>query len=433
MNSNAQSILNLEELKAEKISTSAQLSFITSLFLFYLAAPKGFESEQNIWFEPVRALFYIYIPILAIRLYFLFKTNRVINWILYPFLFLDILAITLLIFSYHLQYRREFSLSLHAPTFMYYFILIALRTLAYDSMKALFVGLFAAMCWTIMTAYAFFGSGLTRISDFSNLLNPKVFILGVEIDKILSLLVFTGISTFAIYRRKKLLFEFSKKSVYANAIERFVGKDAFASMIDKNINLKLGIGVKRIASTMMIDLRGFSKMSSEIPPEELIQHLTEYQKIVASSVFKFGGSVDKYMGDGVLAHFGAVSQLDDHAAKALQSAEQIYIELREWCRQKHKQGLTFDFGLAISLGPVVFGAIGHEERMEITVIGEAVNLSAKIEKHTKNTGCRILTTVKTFESAKKYNFSPKLKVNFFSKENIHGIQHPIDLIGFEDE
>ncbi|MBY0385989.1 adenylate/guanylate cyclase domain-containing protein, partial [bacterium] len=283
------------------------------------------------------------------------------------------------------------------------------------------------------TAYAFFGSGLTRISDFSNLLNPKVFILGVEIDKILSLLVFTGISTFAIYRRKKLLFEFSKKSVYANAIERFVGKDAFASMIDKNINLKLGIGVKRIASTMMIDLRGFSKMSSEIPPEELIQHLTEYQKIVASSVFKFGGSVDKYMGDGVLAHFGAVSQLDDHAAKALQSAEQIYMELREWCRQKHKQGLTFDFGLAISLGPVVFGAIGHEERMEITVIGEAVNLSAKIEKHTKNTGCRILTTVKTFESAKKYNFSPKLKVNFFSKENIHGIQHPIDLIGFEDE
>lgn len=420
--------LQAEELKSERIAAAIQLGIISVLFLVYVLAPKGFDSSAGVWFEPVKLLFFLYVPVLLLRLILISCSKTVKRWLYFNLIF-DVLVVTALIFSYHVQYRQPFSLSLRAPTFLYYFIFIVLRCLSYDPFKIIFIGISSALAWIGMITYAFCGSDLIRTRNFADSIQPGTFILGAEIDKVLSLLAVTGICAAAVFRKRKLLEDFARRSVYAAAMERLVGREAFQSMSANGTELQPGRGSKRLAATMMIDLRGFSKLSYELTPERIIDYLGQYHRQVATAVFKNGGSIDKYMGDGILVHFGAVTDQNDFAFRSMKAAEDIYAILTDWRDQVFEEaGIKFDFGVAIALGEVIFGAIGHEDRMEITVIGEAVNLAAKLEKHTKSVGYRILTTLKMFETAKAQGYKPELSTQTFEKENVQGIPHTLDLI-----
>lgn len=431
MKSKIKRALREEELKSERLATIIQLILMTGLLIVYLVLPKGFDSSRSTWFEPVKLIFAIYLPILCIRTIHVWKSKD-ISVGHYLYLFIDIVAVSILIFSYHIQYQRPFSLSLHAPTFLYYFVFIVLRCLSYDPLKVISVGAFCSIAWMAMAYYGLFYSNLTRIHNFADFVDPNSFILGVEIDKILSLIAATAICAGAVYRKRRLLESFSQRTVYVTAMERLVGREAFKSMSEKNADLAPGMGAKRNAATMMIDLRGFSKLSYEIEAERIVNYLGQYHRVVATQVFKHGGSIDKYMGDGILVHFGAVSEQDDYAAQALRATEDIYGELNRWRENVKSEGVNFDFGIAVSIGEVIFGAIGHEDRMEITVIGEAVNLSAKLEKHTKVAKHRIVTTLKTFESARQHGYLPKLEHHSLPKSVVSGIPHSLDLIGIGD-
>ncbi len=431
MKSKIERALREEELKSERMAIVIQLILIMGLFFVYLFSPKGFDSTRGTWFEPVKLVFAFYLPILCIRAIHTWKSKR-ISIGHYIYLLIDIVAVTVLIFSYHIQYQRPFSLSLHAPTFLYYFVFIVLRCLSYDPLKVISVGAFCSIAWMAMASYGLSYSNLNRIHNFADFVQPNTFILGVEIDKILSLIGVTGICAGAVYRKRRLLENFSQRSVHVTAMERLVGREAFKSMSEKNADLAPGMGAKRNAATMMVDLRGFSKLSYEMEPERIVDYLGQYHKTVATQVFKHGGSIDKYMGDGILVHFGAVAEQGDFAAHALRATEDIYNELNRWRYNVKNEGVIFDFGIAVSIGEVIFGAIGHEDRMEITVIGEAVNLSAKLEKHTKVAKYRVMTTLKTFETARLHGYAPKLEHFSLPKSTVLGIPHSLDLVGIGD-
>lgn len=431
MKSKIERALREEELKSERMAIVIQLVLVSGLFIVYLISPKGFNSSKGFWFEPVKLLFSVYLPVLFIRAFHIWKAKR-ISIVYYAYLLFDVVAVTVLIFSYHIQYQRPFSLSLHAPTFLYYFIFIVLRCLSYDPLKVISVGVFSALAWISMAYYGLNFSNLDRIHSFADFVQPNTFILGVEVDKILSIIGVTSICAGAVYRKRRLLESFSQRNVYVSAMERLVGKEAFKSMSDKNADLAPGMGAKRNAATMMVDLRGFSKLSYEMEPERIVGYLGQYHKIVATQVFKHGGSVDKYMGDGILIHFGAVAAQVNFAANALRASEDIYNELNRWRGEVQQEGVQFDFGMAVSIGEVIFGAIGHEDRMEITVIGEAVNLSAKLEKHTKIAKYRVVTTVKTFETARAHGYAPQLSHFSLTQSLVAGIPHSLDLVGIGD-
>lgn len=421
--------LQNEELKSERIAAAIQLGIISVLFIVYLLAPKGFDTGTGVWFEPVKLLFFLYVPVLLLRLVLIRFSETVSRW-LYFNLFFDVIVLTALIFSFHVQYRQPFSLSLRAPTFLYYFIFIVLRCLSYDPFKIIFIGISSAVAWIGMITYAVCESDLIRTRNFAESIQPGTFILGTEIDKVLSIIAVTGICAGAVYRKRKLLEDFARRSVYAATMERLVGREAFQSMSADGTEMQPGRGSKRLAATMMIDLRGFSKLSYELSPERIIDYLGQYHRHVATAVFKNGGSIDKYMGDGILVHFGAVTDQNDFASRSMKAAEDIYSILTDWKAIVLKDsGIKFDFGIAIALGEVIFGAIGHEDRMEITVIGEAVNLAAKLEKHTKAVGFRVLTTLKMFETAKSQNYNPQLSFVSLDQQKVQGIPHALNLIG----
>src|SRR5262249_11206246 len=158
-----------------------------------------------------------------------------------------------------------------------------------------------------------------------------------------------------------------------------------------------GQGPRRDAAILSIDLRGFTKLSAGLPADELIALLGEYHACLVPIIQRHNGSIDKYLGDGILASFGAVSPSATYAADLCRAVEAMTEGGRKWREAREAAGKSAPrIGIAAAVGEVVFGTIGHESRLEYTVIGDVVNLAAKLEKHTKREAVQALTTEETY-------------------------------------
>lgn len=420
--------IDQEEARSETIAVIAQLAFLALIFGVYLLSPKGFE-ENHESFKPVPIWFSIYGPILLLRFALLLK-GGVNKLALYLFIVIDTLALCALIFSFHIQYQQPVTLSLRSPTFTFFFSLLALRCLSYNPINLILAGASAALGWIGIVAYSLHQPEIRLTHKFADYLQPNTVILGVEVEKVLSILFVAGFLGASVYRKRILLERFALKNVRESIMEQVIGRRNLGSFAPELSDLIPGYGVRRQAATLMVDLRGFSKLTYELSAERLLKYLAEYQGIVSSIIYSNGGSVDKYLGDGVLAHFGAVADIPEYARRALEAAAQIQAALHSWAEEKNNDGVKIGFGIAVTVGEVIFGVIGSEEKMEITILGESVNLSAKLEKHTKIAACSILTTLKTHEMAKAQGMTILGNLKNFPGSKVEGIPHSLDLIGF---
>ena len=141
-------------------------------------------------------------------------------------------------------------------------------------------------------------------------------------------------------------------------------------------------------------------MASDMDANDVMSVLTEYQSRLVPIIQRHGGTIDKFMGDGIMATFGAVQESETASADSLRAVDAIFEEVDSWSTPGASEKLAgLKVNAAVATGPVAFGAVGDEKRLEYTVIGDAVNLSAKLEKHNKELGCRAVTTSKTYDLA----------------------------------
>jgi len=133
-----------------------------------------------------------------------------------------------------------------------------------------------------------------------------------------------------------------------------------------------------------------------------------------------GGTIDKFMGDGIMATFGATAESETASADALRAMDEIMAEVDSWAELDADHRLHgLKVNAAVATGPVAFGAVGDDKRLEYTVIGDAVNLSAKLEKHNKELGCRAVTTGTTFDAAVEEGYEPSATAER-SDSAVHG-------------
>ncbi len=413
-----------ENSKAEIIASLAQILFLAFILTVYLLSPKGF---RNTSFEPVIFAFYVYAPILTLRL-FLSLRRTLREWMIYVFLLFDVMVLTTLIWSFHIQYEAPLTLSLRSPTFLYFFIFMALRALSFRVAHVLFLMTAFLAAWAGMIWLAMSSSDLRLSKNFKDYIQPDTFILGVEIDKMLALSLVGVILGLSIYRKRQLLNRLAEQFVKEAAMESLLGKGVLSSFNLFDYDLSPGQVKSKIGATMVVDLRGFSRLSDLITSSELLVLLGEYQCIVAQRVFDCGGVVDKYLGDGVLAHFGIASEVPNFASSALQAAELVEEDLHTWVEKYKAKGIELGFGIAVAHGTVSFGVIGHPERMEITVLGESVNLAAKLEKHTKLIGHTILLDAKTYQAARDEGHECRLSIVNLENVSIPGISSSRNLV-----
>jgi adenylate cyclase len=178
---------------------------------------------------------------------------------------------------------------------------------------------------------------------------------------------------------------------------RFLPHDVVRGIDTGQIRLELG-GIKREATILLSDLRAFTHMSEHRDPAEVVALLNEYFTAMAAVVRAHGGTIDKFIGDGMLAVFGVPVARDDHAVRAVEAARDMQRALVALNDRHRPAGRpTLSMGIAVHTGTVVAGNVGAPDRMEYTVIGDVVNLTARIEELNKRFGTSILLSASTWE------------------------------------
>ena len=162
------------------------------------------------------------------------------------------------------------------------------------------------------------------------------------------------------------------------------------------------LGGKRANLTVLFsDIRGFTSISERLAPEEVVSLLNQYLTVMTEVIFKYGGTVDKFEGDAILAFFGAPQPHDDDPERAVRTAMEMRERLAELADEWRERTQTpLEIGIALNTGQAMVGNIGSPRRMEYTVIGDAVNLSSRLQDLTKEYGVSLLISGTTYDRVK---------------------------------
>ena len=227
----------------------------------------------------------------------------------------------------------------------------------------------------------------------------------------------------------RLLVRSVVEAAAARDLSRFFAPETADRITGAEHQVRPGHGEAREASILTVDIRGFTQLAKSLPPSDLIGVLVEYQSRMIPAIQRHGGSIDKFLGDGILATFGAVIPRDTHAADALRALEAVIAAGDAWSQSRMEAGTEpMALGAAVATGRVVFGAVGDESRLEYTVIGDAVNLAAKLEKHNKAIGARALVASETYDVAVSQGYRPTNRPQRISGVEIVGVEGPVELV-----
>ncbi|HYW18702.1 MAG TPA: adenylate/guanylate cyclase domain-containing protein [Nodularia sp. (in: cyanobacteria)] len=160
---------------------------------------------------------------------------------------------------------------------------------------------------------------------------------------------------------------------------------------------KLG-GDRKEVSILFSDIRGYTTLTENLEAEEVVSMLNDYFESMVEAVFKHKGTLDKYIGDAIMAVFGSPLPLENHAWMAVQTSVEMRHRLIEFNKRRHAAGQPrIKIGIGINSDTVISGNIGSSKRMEFTAIGDGVNLGSRLESISKQYGCDIILSDNTFQ------------------------------------
>jgi adenylate cyclase len=421
--------IRVQEERGEILIGWVQLALVITFGVLYGFAPRA-EGDVMIIAEPVPWALGAYFGFTLIRLILAYR-RFIPDWFLLASVIVDIALLMGLIWTFHIQYGQPPSFYLKAPTLLYVFIFIALRALRFEPRYVLLTGVVAAAGWGAMLAYAVDQGGPEMITrDFVAYITGNAILLGAEFDKMISILVVTLILTVALTRARGMLIAAVREEEAARDLKRFFAPEVAQAITGADRAIAAGEGQVRQAAVLITDLRGFTKMSANQPPAEVIRIIADYQARLVPVIREHGGSVDKFLGDGILATFGATSESESYAADACRCAQAVFESLSEWNDARIAEGARqrLQIGAAVAVGEVIVGAVGDGDRLEYTVLGDAVNLAAKLEKQNKVEETCALTTETAFELAARQGFTPAREPERRPGRPVADVTEPVDLV-----
>lgn len=421
-----QAAIRQHEDHAERLIGWIQLAVVLTFATLYIVSPKTFTAHDT--FEPVPWAIGGYLVFTGLRLFLAYRISLP-GWFLVLSILIDMGLLFGLIWSFHLQYEQPPSFYLKAPTLLYVFIFIALRALRFRAVYVIVAGAVAAFGWAMLMLYAVSidprDPMITR--DYVQYLTSNAVLIGAEFDKIASILAFTAILSIALLRGRDLLQRAVVEGFAKQDLSRFFDPGIASRITARGHELAAGRGEARDAAILHLDIRGFTQVARELPPDTVTRLIAECQAVVVPVLQRHGGAIDKFLGDGVMATFGAVIPSDTYAADGLRALKAALSSANAWASQAI-EGVALTVNGALATGRVVFGAVGDANRLEYTVIGAAVNLAAKLEKHNKVLGSKGLVTAATYELASVQGYSSEDAAERVPSARIEGVDQPIDLV-----
>ncbi|MEM4396966.1 MAG: adenylate/guanylate cyclase domain-containing protein [Candidatus Woesearchaeota archaeon] len=210
----------------------------------------------------------------------------------------------------------------------------------------------------------------------------------------------------------QMVVSFNKMLIGLNEKEKI--KDLFGQYLTKEISDKILANQINVdgeffdATILFSDIRDFTKLTQNIPPQEVISFLNEYFNEMIEVAVKYDGIIDKFIGDGMLVVFGVPFQINDHATKALMASIEMNNTLFKLNQKRIEEGkFPIKIGIGLHSGTVLAGNIGNKRKLQYTVIGDTVNVASRIETINKQFSTSILLSEDTYK---------RLDLNLFDKD-----------------
>lgn len=385
--------ISRQQQEGEKLIGWVQLALVLTFATLYGVAPK---TGEHAMVQPVPWAISAYFLFTIVRLFAAYR-NYLPNWLLIASVIVDMGLLMFLMWSFHIQYEQPASFYLKAPTLMYAFIFIALRTLRFEPRYIVWAGITAIIGWTAMVSYVLFADPenpmITR--DYVAYLTSNSVLIGAEVDKVISMAAVTFILFVAILRAQRILNRAVLDATAARDLSRFVSREVADRITSSDQAVQPGDGESRIGTVVFTDIEGFSTVSEKLTPQQLAETLNEYFEATCEIIDKHGGVITQFQGDLMLITFNAVTPDENHATNAMKTV----IGIRDLTqKRKFCHGGRLPTRCGVNTGEIVVGAIGSKERLCFTVHGDQVNVAARLEQQNKQFGSYILVGENTVDA-----------------------------------
>lgn len=234
--------------------------------------------------------------------------------------------------------------------------------------------------------------------------------------------IYKGIDINVVYPLLEIIFVYTAVTIYnymteekqkkfiQNAFAQYLSPEVINNLIKDPSKLKLG-GERKVLTAFFSDVAGFSAISEKLSPEELVELLNIYLTEMTDIIMKYGGTVDKFEGDAIIAFYGAPLSFEDHATKACLTAIDMQKKLNELRLQWKSEGRPELFvRIGLNTGPMVVGNMGSKNRMDYTMMGDSVNLASRLEGVNKQYGTYTIIGESTFNESKSMIVARELDV-----------------------
>lgn len=317
-------------------------------------------------------------------------------------MFLDLLILTVCMITPNPLSAHDLPPALHYrfDTFLYFFVILAAGTMAYSWRTVIAIGTWTAMMWLGGVAlvmwiappspnvteaiYAAYGSD----PELAEFLDPNNFVLRLRIQEAVVFLLVAVTLGFSVRRFNGLLRSNASLERERANLSRYFSPNVVEQLSQNDEPLKL-VRSEDIA-VLFIDIVGFTRLTAEQDPHESIDLLREFHGRMEREVFRHHGTLDKYLGDGLMATFGTPVAGQQDATNALACAHAMKAALAKWNKERVRQGKPqIKVGIGIHFGEALLGDIGAN-RLEYAVLGMTVNIAARLEQLTRKLGVDII-------------------------------------------
>ena len=341
------------------------------------------------------------------------------RWEGYVFVAIDAAFLTIV-----LLWRNPFfddpwplAMSYRYPGFVYFFLLVALTALTYAPRIVLWAGVASGIAWSAGVAVVLSRPGafseldlpeivsLPTMTHIKTFLDPNFVPLDGRAIEIFALLIVAAIlATAAARSRRMARAQIQTERARANLTRYFS-----PGLVDRLAASDAPFGPDRAATVgvLFADIVGFTRLSEASDPEAVIQLLRDFHGRMARAVFDHGGTVDKYIGDCIMATFGTPEAGPRDASNALACARAMLKSVETLNAERRGRGEPpLAIGIGLHYGPAVLGDIGDERRVEFAVIGDTVNVASRLEALTRQSGTPLLVSQEAVEAARREGAGP---------------------------
>ena len=321
---------------------------------------------------------------------------------------LGVLALDIVLMTFALVFPNPLSTEAGIPTamtyqfeaFLYFFVILALATLSYSWRTIMAVGNWTATSWMIGAGLVwYFGTTYEELTIAAeeafghsprilDIFDPNSVEFDFRIQQVVVFLITAGILALSIRRFNRLILGTASLERERENLSRYFSPNVVDSLSQNDEPLK-EIRSQDVA-VIFVDIQGFTTFAAERSPESVIGTLREFHEIMEQAVFAHGGTLDKFLGDGLMATFGTPLPTGDDVRRAYHCVRRMVLLAEKWNASRVERG-EVELGVSVGLhfGPVVVGDIGGA-RLEYAVIGNTVNVASRLEALTRPLGCRLI-------------------------------------------